>query len=70
MQNTVSVTMGKFSLKNGNPINSITMQASYDDLPNSQKYIQERAPLLVLDAEDSPQFRVHDVENTFSLKHY
>jgi len=69
MQNTVSVTMGKFSLKNGNPFNSMIMQASYDDLPKSQKCIQEGAPLLELDPEDSPQFRLYSVENTSSLKH-
>jgi len=68
MQNTVSVTMGKFSVNNGNPINSMTMQASYDDLPKSQKCIQG-APLLELDTEHSPQFRLHSVENTSSLKH-
>ena len=46
----------------------MTMQASYDDLPKSQRRIQG-APELELDAEDSPQFRLHNVENTSSLKH-
>ena len=59
----------QFSLKNGNLFNSITMQASYDNLQKSQKCMQEGAPLLELDAEDSSQFRLHSVENTFSLKH-
>ena len=67
MQNAVSVTMEKFSVNNGNPFNSMTIQASYD-LLKSQKCIQG-APLLELDAEDSPQFRLHSVENTSSLKH-
>jgi hypothetical protein len=58
----------QFSLKNGNPFNGITMQASYNDLWKSQKCIQG-APLLELDTEDSPQFRLHSVENTSSLKH-
>lgn len=28
----------QFSLNNGNPFNSMTMQASYDDFPKSQTY--------------------------------
>lgn len=70
MQNAVSVTMEKFSVNNGNPFNSMTMQASYD-LPKPQKCIQG-APLLELDAEDSHSsdytvLKTHLLSNTSEI---
>jgi hypothetical protein len=57
----------KFSLKNGNPFNSMAMQASYDDLPKYKKESTKELDTKAVHSSDYTVWKTHLLSNASTI---